>query len=135
MEGFFALFVNSFAPVFGTLLTALVSWGAIEFTKYVRSKTKSEVANAAISQICHIAKTTVAELNQTMVSEMQKAAADGKITKDEARILKTMAVRKIKDQIPDAVERAAKLSVNSVSVLIDGEVEKAVGEAKNQFEC
>ena len=130
MEAFFAIFVNSFAPVLGTVVTGLVSWGIIELTKYVKTKTKNEMANNAVSQICQTVKTTVAELNQTIVPEMQKAATDGKITKDEARNLKNTAIEKINKQIPGAIEQAALLSVNSVSALIEAEIEKAVGETK-----
>lgn len=130
MENFFALFVNSFAPVLGTIAMGLVSWGAVEATRYIKTKTKNEMAHNAVSQICQTVKTTVAELNQTIVPKMQAAAADGKITKDEAIILKTMALTKINKQIPGAIEQAALLSVNSVSALIDSQVEKTVGEAK-----
>lgn len=134
MENFIAIFVSSFAPVLGTIITGLVSWGVVEITKYVRQKTKSESANEAVSQICQIAQTTVAELNQTMVPAMQKAAADGKITKEDALHLKKLAVEKINKQIPGAIEQSAKLAVNSVSALIEMQIEKAVGESKTAIQ-
>jgi hypothetical protein len=132
MEAFFAVFVSSFAPVLGTIMTGLVSWGAIEITKYIRTKTKNEAAHNAISQICHTVETTVVELNQTMVPAMQKAATDGKITKEEAEELKDLAMERINNQIPIAMKQTANLAVNSVSALISGEIEKAVGEAKRK---
>lgn len=131
METFLAIFVNSFAPVLGTIAMGLVSWGAVEITKYIRTKTKNEMAHNAISQICQTVQTTVAELNQTMVPAMQKAAVDGKITKEEAGELKDLAMERINNQIPAAIKQAAKLAVNSVSVLIEAEIEKTVGEAKS----
>ena len=131
MEAFFAIFVSSFAPVLGTVVTGLVSWGVVELTKYVRTKTKNEMANNAVSQICQTVQTTVADLNQTMVPAMQKAAVDGKITKEDAIVLKNLAVEKINKQIPGAIEQAALLSVNSISALIEAEIEQAVGEAKS----
>ena len=130
MENFLAVFVSSFAPVLGTLMVALVSWGTVEATKYIRTKTKNEIAHNAISQICDTVKTIVSELNQTVVPAMQKAAADGKLTKEDAITLKNMAVMKINEQVPIAIEKAAALAVNSIPALINAEVEKAVGEAK-----
>ena len=130
MEAFFAVFVGSLAPVLGTIMTGLVSWGAIEATKYVRTKTKNEAANDAISHICHTVKTTVAGLNQTMVPALQAAAADGKLTKADGEMLKNAAVQQVKYQIPAEVEKSAKLAVNSVNDLIDAKIEQAVGEQK-----
>jgi len=134
MEAFFAIFVSSFAPVLGTIVTGLVSWGVVELTKYVRTKTKNEMANQAISQICQTVQATVADLKQTMVPAMQKVAADGKITKEDATVLKNLAVEKINKQVPKAIEQAALLSVNSVSALIEAEIERAVGETKKKGE-
>lgn len=130
MEEFFALFVNSFAPVLGTAMTVLVSWGTIELTRYVRSKTKNETANAGVKRICDMARTTVAELNQTLVPAMRKVAADGKLTQADAAYLKKLALEKVKKQIPIAIEQAANLAVNSISALAEAEIEKAIGETK-----
>lgn len=132
MEAFLAIFISSFAPVLGTLMTGLISWAAVEITKYVRTKTKNDTANDAISHICHTVSTTVAELNQTMVPAMQKAAADGKLTSSDAAMLKRLAEQKINSQIPAAISTAAKLAISSISNLIDGKIEQAVADQKGQ---
>ena len=132
MEAFLAIFISSFAPVLGTLIIGLISWAAVEITKYVRTKTKNDTANDAISHICHTVSTTVAELNQTMVPAMQKAAADGKLTSSDAAMLKRLAEQKINSQIPAAISTAAKLAISSISNLIDGKIEQAVADQKGQ---
>ena len=132
MDAFLAIFFSSFAPVLGTLMTGLISWAAVEITKYVRTKTKNDTANDAISHICHTVSTTVAELNQTMVPAMQKAAADGKLTSSDAAMLKRLAEQKINSQIPAAISTAAKLAISSISNLIDGKIEQAVADQKGQ---
>ena len=130
MEAFLAIFASSFAPVLGTVMVGLASWAGVEATKYVRTKTKNEAANDAISHICHTVQTTVADLNQTMVPALQKAAADGKLTRADGKTLKTIAFGKVKDQIPTAVEQSARLAVTSVNDLISAKIEQAVGEGK-----
>lgn len=131
MESMLAILAGAFAPILGAIATGLVSWGAIEVTKYVKAKTKNEAANDAISHICHTVETTVANLNQTLVPALQKASADGKLTANDADYLKAAAIQSVKNQLPTAIENSARLAVNSVNDLVEAKIEQAVGEHKS----
>lgn len=130
MESFLISLGGALAPTIATIVAGLVSWMAVEATKYVRAKTRSGAANDAVSHICNTVETVVANLNQTMVPALQEATKDGKLTKANGEILKTIAVQAIQSQIPAAVERSAKLAVNSVNDLISAKIEQAVGKQK-----
>lgn len=131
MESMLAVLAGAFAPILGAIATGLVSWGAIEVTKYVKSKTKNEAANDAISHICHTVETTVASLNQTLVPALQQAASDGKLTAKDGSMLKKIAMNKVRSQLPTAIENSARLAVNSVNGLVEAKIEQAVGEHKS----
>jgi hypothetical protein len=120
-------------PIFGTILTALVSWAALEFAKYIKTKTKNELAYNAVATICDATETTVAKFNQTVIPELKKRAADGKLSRSDINEVKKMAMIEVKKQIPDAIDAAARMSVNSITDLITGKIEKAVGESKSNL--
>jgi len=131
METIIASLVSTLGPIALTLLSGLVSWGLLELTKYVRTKTKNEAVNNAVSHICHTVDTTVKELAQTTARDY-KADNPAGLTKEAKQILKTLAVAKVKDQIPAAITKTAGMAVNSVEQLISAKIEKAVFELKKE---
>ena len=130
MDEFLATMTTALVPILGTVITALVSWGAVELTRYIKTKTKNEAAQNAIALICDAAETTVAKFNQTVIPILKEKAADGKLTKADIIAVKEAAMLEVKKQIPAVVDSAAKMSVTSINELIAGKIEKAVGERK-----
>ena len=112
------------------VLSGLISWGVVELNRYIRTKTKNEQISGAMEQIGHVVEATVQDLNQTVVKGMREAAADGKLTKNEAVGIKTKAVNQIKNQLPAAMQKTAGMAVNSLSGYINSRVEKAVSDIK-----
>jgi len=124
------LIISTLGPTILTLLSGLVSWGLIELTKYIRTKTKNEAVNDAVAHICHTVDTTVKELAQTTAAEYKNS--DGSLSKDAAIRLKFLAIKKVKNQVPDAIMMTAGIAVNSVNQLISAKIEKAVFEMKGK---
>lgn len=119
-------------PVFGTIFTALFSWGAAETVKYVRTKTKNEAVNDAISHVVHTVETTVREVEQSVRPKLIEAVEEGKLTDAKARQIKNIAIGKINAQVPSAIKAVAEKGVNSLSDFISAQVEKAVHDMKAQ---
>ena len=130
MEGIAAIFINTLAPVFATVISGLVSWGLLELSKYVRTKTKNEAINDAMSHICHTVDTTVKDLAQTTVKELKAASADGRLSKEDAMRIKTTAATRVRSQVNDKIQKTAAKGVTSLSDMIEAKVEKAVLELK-----
>ncbi len=118
--------ITSMLPTIITLMSGLFSWGLIELTKYIRTKTKNEAVNDAVSHICHTVDTTVKEIAQTTAKEF----GSGKLSKDAKLALKALAINKIREQTPDVIIKTAGMAVNSVSGFIEAKIEKAVLELK-----
>lgn len=130
MNEIVAICMQTLLPIIGTVISGLASWGLIELNKYVRTRTKNESINDALSHVTHTVETTVKDLEQTMVKELKAASADGKLTRQDALSLKDVAVMRIKSQVPDAIQKAAALGVKSLGDLIEAKIEKTVLELK-----
>lgn len=122
--------IKIIAPVLGTILTGLVSWGVVELTKFVRTKTKNEAVNDAVTHICYTIETTVSALNQTMVQGLKKASVDGKLTQEETNKLKTLAMVKVQALIPEVMQKTAELAVTSFNDFVVSKIEQEVGFQK-----
>jgi len=135
MQELMAILTGTILPSLGTLATALVSWGAVEATRYVRKKTKNEAVNDAVAHVCHTVNTTVQSLEQSMVKEMKAAAADGKLTKAEAMDVKNQAYRTVMDQVPVATKELAAIAVTSLNRFVADKIEAAVQDLPRTLTC
>ncbi len=131
MEAIIPILVNALLPAGGTILTALVSWGMVAVTKYVKTKTKNEAVNDAVSHICHTVETTVKEVEQKYVPKYKQLQAGGMHPADAAKQLKDIALERVKNQLPAAIAITANLAVNSVDGFIAAKIEKAVFDMKS----
>jgi len=109
-------------PALLTVISALATWGLAELTRYIRTKTKSQAVADAMDRIGEITLNTVAEIEKSI----RQAGADGKIDADEAKHLKTLAIERVKAQLPVAVKAAARGGVNSLDDYLAGKVEEMV---------
>ena len=119
--------LKTLAPVLISVIGILMSWGLAELSTYVRNKTKNENAHKAIEGISALIRTTVSEVGQTF----EKHSADGKITREEAKLMKTQAILSVKSQIPPLVEKHALLAVNSLEKFIAARIEREVVKLKS----
>lgn len=124
------IFLNAMLPIFGTFATAATGVLAVKANAWVKEKTQNEMAENAMRRITHTAETVVDELNQTLVPKVLAAASDGKLTADDAHMLKNEAVGMVRDRLPLAVMAASKFAANNVATLIGAKIEQAVGKAK-----
>jgi len=131
MEGSFVTdLITTAAPYAASIITGLVSWGLYEISKYVRSKTKNELALTALEQISATVETTVKDLQQTLVPAIKQAAADGVISGQDAAHLRATAVSKIKAQLQPKLIKNAEVLISDVDALINALIEKNVLELK-----
>lgn len=122
--------VDILAPVVLSAISALASWGLYELTKYLRTKTKNDNVNDAISHVCHTVDTTVKELEQEVVKALKARTSDGRLTKEDAAAVKSIAVRRVTAQIPPKIAKIMPAAVTSFGNFISAKIEKAVLELK-----
>jgi 23S rRNA maturation-related 3'-5' exoribonuclease YhaM len=113
------------APVVVSILTGLVGWGFVLLRTYIKTKTDSVIINDALERVTNTAETVVRDLEQTVVPYYVRENKGGKLTHEQQDALKKMAIRKVTDQIPEALDIAGSVMA-SVKDLIDSKIESAV---------
>ena len=113
-------------PVIAVTLATLVSVGLIRLNRWLKMKTGSEAVAAA----GEILAATVNELTATTAKNLKAAAADGKLTADEALQVKNQAIVLTKEHMPPAVAKAAALAIGDLDAYISGTIERVVAERK-----
>lgn len=105
--------------VLGTYLTALAS-------------KRAETANVseALRALTEAAKTTVGELQQTIVGPLKAAAADGKLTPDEIADLRSMLVAQTKQKMLPSAINIINAAGADIEAIILGVGENLINKAK-----
>lgn len=105
--------------VLGTYLTALAG-------------KRAETANLheALKALTDAAKTTVGELQQTVVDPLKEAAADGKLTPDEINYLRDMLVDKTKTKMLPATLGIINAAGADIEAIILGVGESLINKNK-----
>jgi divalent metal cation (Fe/Co/Zn/Cd) transporter len=126
MEEIMEIMAAQMIPVIVAALATLVSVGLVRLNRWLKMKTGSEAVAAA----GEIVAATVNGLTATTVKNLKAAAADGKLTINEAHMVKDQALARVKSQLPPAVAKAASMVIGDLDILVNGKIEQAVGEQK-----
>lgn len=117
------------APIAATVLTAMVSRALAAAASWIRKKTDNEAINNAITRVCAMTETTVAELSQTLVTAM-KAANGGALTEADMADLRDKALALVQKRLTPEVLADASRGVTDLQELILARIERAVVEQK-----
>ena len=94
---------------------------------------KEELAaiNAAQQEVIAMAQLTVEELQQTTVAELEKAREDGKLTKAEIDMLRSLLLSRVKKKMSDPTTNLLAAAVD-LNALIRGAGESWIAELKKE---
>ena len=123
-------FIADLAPALASLALAVLSLVFIRVESYIRTKVNNDKAQAAMLSINDMVKTVVADVGATSVKKVREAAADGVITMDEAKALKSEAVTRIKTLIPAQSTKIAAKVIADLDVYINSKIEEEVAASK-----
>ena len=125
-------FMEQVLPVILTtasgLVVLIVGWGVKILGAYIANKTKNENLIVAFDTLAEIIDTTVKDLEQTF----KAAAADGKFTDDEKRVIKAKALGMVDKQLPEFVKSQIAVGVNDLQGYVDSKIEAIVLEMKEK---
>ena len=127
-ETLLATVVPVLLPGAGALVSVLTSLVLVWVKKYVKAKTDNILVENALTRISNTTKTVVDSLSQTVAQSLKEAAADGKLTKDEAAELRDKAYASVMTLLPDMIKQQAALGVADLNQLIFAKIEQAVGK-------
>ena len=127
-ETLLATVVPVLLPGAGTLVSILASLVLVWVKNYVKAKTNSILVENALTRISNTTETVVASLGQTVAQGLKEAAADGKLTKDDAAALRDKAYATVMAQLPEVLKQHAALGVADLNLLIFAIIEQSVGK-------
>jgi len=130
MDGSFTEFIwNNVAPVLGSLILALISWGLIELKKWVAAKTQNEQVNSALELVAEAVYTVVLELEQTFTRAMK----DGKLDESEKAEIKKMALDRVYQRLTPIIIDQARKAIDDFEAWIGGLIETTIFEMKREI--
>lgn len=115
------------------LLLAGLAWLGKRVDAWIAARTENELLEGFLLQLDHLVFSVVKELMQTLVPEYTKAAADGKLSPQEARHLKSVAIDTVMQRLGlKGQGKAAKLGIvgNVLLDMVGGRVEAALHDVK-----
>ena len=127
---FLMILVNQLAPLFAAVIAGLVAVAIARFNKWIRTKTDSEEVLTTFDSVFNIVEVAVADANATVVTSIKAAAADGKITEQEAIDIKNKVFKQIKDTIPPKSAKVLSKVIADLDAYLMSLIEKLVSEAK-----
>ena len=123
--------IESIVSVAANLAVTLIGVFGVWLLTQISKTQKLNTINSAVGELTTAAEQTVMELQQTVVEGMKAAHADGKLTKDEIRVLGRKLLDGALQKMSDSgieVLKAANVDVNAIIV---GAGEALIARMKN----
>jgi hypothetical protein len=127
---FLMVLVNQLAPLFAAVIAGLTAVALARFNKWIRTKTDSEEVLTTMDSVYQIVDVTVADANATIVAGLKEAAADGKITKEEAEEIRDSVFSQVKNNITPKSSKILSKVIGDLDTYLMSLIEKLVQEAK-----
>lgn len=108
-------------PLIALAISAALALAA----RYLREKTKNEVANRAISAVENIVRSAVLEAKQTIVDSL-KEQNGGKLTDEDKEEIKTRVLKAIKARLTDETLKELKWITQDIEGYLSSLIESYV---------
>ena len=113
------IIIENIVKITAALLLMLIGVLGTYLTTLAAKRAETANVSEALRALTEAAKTTVGELQQTIVGPLKAAAADGKLTPDEIADLRNMLVAQTKQKmLPSAINiiNAAGADIEAISL-------------------
>jgi len=126
--------LDALLPLLATGLFAGAGWLMAKLIAYLSAKGEHTKLAAAGLKVAMLADAVVADLNATVKPELQAALADGKLTDEEKKYLKDLALARLKDMLGkhglSTIQSVIGVWLPSIDTYLSGVIEQSVSAAK-----
>lgn len=116
--------------ILSPILLAGISWLSVKISKYIQAKTNNALLEGILTRLSDAVFTAVAQCEQTIVTELKKARADGVVTAQEYMHIKNMALNSAKQYLGEKglseLKKILGLDDGGITKLIADKIEAAV---------
>ena len=118
--------VSVLANLAVTLIGVLGAWLLMQISK----SQKLSTINTAVGELTNAAEQTVLELQQTVVDDLKAASTDGKLTKDEIKMLGKKLIEGALSKMSASAMDVLKAANVDVNAIITGAGEALIAQMK-----
>ena len=111
--------------LFLPLVALLISAGLALASKYLREKTKNEIANRAITSLENIIRSAVLEAKQTIADNL-KEANDGKLRDEDKKRIKESVLNAVKSRLTSETLKELEWITNDIEGYLSSLIESHV---------
>lgn len=120
--------------ILSPILLSALTWAAAKLAEFVRAKAQNEYLKGVLVRLDDAVFTAVKDMQQTVVSAIKEASADGTITADEKKQIKDKALASVKSHLgtKGLVELAKILGLEGGALdgLLSSKIEAAVHDLR-----
>lgn len=124
------IIIENTVKITAALLLMLIGVLGTYLTTLAAKRAETANVSEALRALTEAAKTTVGELQQTIVGPLKAAAADGKLTPDEIADLRNMLVAQTKQKMLPSAINIINAAGADIEAIILGVGENLINKAK-----
>lgn len=124
------IIIENIVKITAALLLMLIGVLGTYLTTLAAKRAETANVSEALRALTEAAKTTVGELQQTIVGPLKAAAADGKLTPDEIADLRNMLVAQTKQKMLPSAINIINAAGADIEAIIIGVGENLINKAK-----
>ncbi len=124
------IIIENIVKITAALLLMLIGVLGTYLTTLAAKRAETANVSEALRALTEAAKTTVGELQQTIVEPLKAAAADGKLTPDEIADLRNMLVAQTKQKMLPSAINIINAAGADIEAIILGVGENLINKAK-----
>lgn len=124
------IIIENIVKITAALLLMLIGVLGTYLTTLATKRAETANVSEALRALTEAAKTTVGELQQTIVEPLKAAAADGKLTPDEIADLRNMLVAQTKQKMLPSAINIINAAGADIEAIILGVGENLINKAK-----
>lgn len=103
-------------------------------TNKIDNENQKEFINRAIENLNGLVTRTVLATQTTLVEGLKKASEDGKLSKEDAEVVKNSVFELVKGQLSDDAKIVLGIQISDLDKYIDTEIEVALAKVRGQID-
>ena len=127
-----AVIIETVVSVFANLAITLIGVAGAWLVTQIAKNQKLNIINTAVGELTNAAQTTVLELEQTVVSDLKAASADGKLTKAEIDALGRQLLKSTLEKMSDSAINVLKAANVDINALVTGAGEALIAKIRRE---